>query len=173
MREILLFGRILFALVFILSGFSHFTEPTIGYAARQGVPFASLLVPLSGLMAIVGGLSVALGYYPKVGAWLIAAFLIPITFAMHAFWAVSDPAVAQIQQVMFMKNLSLLGSALAFAYFGSGPYSLASRTPIIDESDTELELYTLPDGKHSIGLTRAGIDLPSEKTEIQRRDRTS
>jgi putative oxidoreductase len=173
MREILLFGRILFALVFIFSGFSHFTEPTIGYAASQGVPFAGLLVPLSGLMAIVGGLSVALGYYPKIGAWLIAAFLVPITLAMHAFWTIADPAMAQVQQVMFLKNLSMLGGALAFAYFGSGPYSLASRTPLIDESDTELELYSSADGRPSIGLTRSGMDAPSEESEIQRKNRTS
>ncbi|HXH19695.1 MAG TPA: DoxX family protein [Chitinophagales bacterium] len=46
---------------------------------------------------------------------------------MHNYWAVTDPAMAQIQQAMFMKNISMLGSALLIAYFGSGPFSLDER----------------------------------------------
>jgi hypothetical protein len=99
-----------------------------------------------------------------VGAWLIAAFLIPITFKMHAFWTIADPALAQMQQIMFMKNLSILGGALAFAYFGSGPYSLANRVPFrtassprLDERDTLLEIDP---ATSSLGLrTSAGVDV--------------
>jgi putative oxidoreductase len=43
---------------------------------------------------------------------------------MHNFWAVTDPVAAHMQQIMFMKNVSMLGSALLIAYFGSGPLSL-------------------------------------------------
>jgi putative oxidoreductase len=132
-----LFGRILFSIIFILSGFSHFTEPVISYAASQGVPFANFLVPASGLLAIAGGLSIALGYYAKIGAWLLIAFLVPVTFKMHAFWTIADPMQAQLQQLMFLKNLSMLGGAFAFAYFGSGPYSIRG-VPRLDESDAEL-----------------------------------
>jgi putative oxidoreductase len=179
MREVVLFGRILFALVFILSGFSHFNETTIGYAASQGVPFPGLLVPFSGLLAILGGLSIALGYYPRVGAWMITAFLVPITFKMHAFWTFADPAIAQIQQVMFLKNISMLGGALAFAYFGSGPYSLANRNPFapseapkLDERDTLLEVDP---ATSSVGLrTSAGLDISArEESERIERERSS
>ena len=102
----------------------HFTEKTIGYAASHGVPLASLSVPLSGAMVFVGALSVLLGYKARYGAWLIVLFLIPVTLSMHNFWAVSDPAAAGIQQIMFMKNMSMLGAALLIAHFGSGPLSL-------------------------------------------------
>ena len=84
-------------------------------------------LPLSGLIALAGGLSVLLGYRAKVGAWLLVVFLVPITLAIHNFWAVHDPMAAQIQQVMFMKNLSMLGAALLISYFGAGPLSFDAR----------------------------------------------
>jgi putative oxidoreductase len=82
------------------------------------------LVPLSGIFALAGGLSILLGYRAKVGAWLIALFLIPVTLTMHKFWAVHDPMMAQLQMVMFMKNVAMLGSALLISQFGAGPLSL-------------------------------------------------
>jgi len=71
--------------------------------------------------------SVLLGYRAKIGAWLLVVFLVPVTLAIHNFWAVHDPMAAQIQQVMFMKNLSMLGAALLISYFGAGPLSFDAR----------------------------------------------
>jgi putative oxidoreductase len=90
-----LLGRLLFVLIFLMAGSNHFSKPTIAFAASQGVPFASLAVPLSGILALAGGLSILLGYRAKIGAWLIALFLVPVTFAMHKFWTVHDPMMAQ------------------------------------------------------------------------------
>ena len=117
-------ARLLFALIFVMSGFSHFSGETIAYAASQGVPFASFAVPLSGLIAVAGGLSIFLGYYAKIGAWLIVLFLVPVTLMMHKFWGISDPMTAQTQMAMFMKNVALIGGALLISHFGSGPFSL-------------------------------------------------
>jgi putative oxidoreductase len=105
----------------------HFSAGTIGYATSQGVPLASIAVPLAGLIALTGGLSILLGYRARLGAWLIVLFLVPVTVMMHNFWAVTDPNAAQMQQIMFMKNLSMLGAALMIAHFGSGPLSLDDR----------------------------------------------
>ena len=77
-------------------------------------------------MAIVGGLSVASGYRARWGAWLLVAFLLPVTLVMHAFWKLHDPAAIHIQQAMFAKNMSMLGAALLIAYFGAGPVSIDS-----------------------------------------------
>jgi putative oxidoreductase len=120
-------GRTLFAAIFLLSSFAHFSSGAIGYAAQQGVPLASVMVPLSGLLALLGGLSVLLGYRARIGAWLIVAFLVPVTLMMHRFWVAPDPMMAQIQMAMFMKNVSMLGGALLIAYFGAGPFSLDGR----------------------------------------------
>jgi putative oxidoreductase len=100
---------------------------TIAYAAAQGAPMASIAVPFSGLLAILGGLSILLGFRAKIGAWFIVLFLAGVTPMMHKFWAVSDPMMAQMQMIMFMKNLSMLGGALLITQFGSGPWSLDSR----------------------------------------------
>ena len=127
MRYSVLAGRILFSLLFIMAGFGHFSSQEIAFAAAQGVPLASVAVPLSGILAVVGGLSIALGYKARWGAALIVLFLVPVTFTMHNFWAVKDPLVAQDQMAHFMKNVSLLGSALFIFYFGSGPLSLDAR----------------------------------------------
>ena len=127
MKYLVLLGRILYAAIFIMAAPGHFAAGTIGYAASQGVPMASIAVPMSGLIALAGGLSILLGYRAKWGAWLIVLFLAPVTVMMHNFWAMTDPNMAQIQQIMFMKNLSMLGAALMIAHFGSGPLSLDDR----------------------------------------------
>lgn len=124
---VVLLGRLFFALIFLMAGPNHFSSQTIGYAASQGVPLASIAVPFSGLLAIVGGLSILVGYRARFGAWLIALFLIGVTPMMHKFWAVNDPMMHQMQMIMFMKNVAMLGGALLISQFGSGPWSLDSR----------------------------------------------
>jgi len=122
-----LLGRFFFVLIFLMSGPRHFMSQTIAYAAAQGVPLASIAVPLSGVLALLGGLSVLLGYHAKIGAWLLILFLACVTPVMHAFWKVTDPMAYQMQFVMFMKNVSMLGAALFITQVGSGPWSLDTR----------------------------------------------
>jgi putative oxidoreductase len=117
-------GRQLFSVIFIIASAGHFTPATIALAAQHGVPMASLLVPVSGLIALAGGLSLLFGYRARVGACLLVLFLVPITLTMHNFWAVTDPMMFQIQLTMFVRNLFLIGGALLFAYFGAGALSL-------------------------------------------------
>src|SRR5712692_12007420 len=124
---VVVLGRFLFALIFLMAGANHFNKQTIGYAASQGVPLAAIAVPLSGVLAIAGGLSILLGYRAKLGAWLLVLFLVPVTLMMHNFWAVHDPMMAQVHMAMFMKNLGLLGGALLISQFGAGPFSLDAR----------------------------------------------
>jgi putative oxidoreductase len=124
---VVLLGRLFFATIFLTAGPNHFTKQAIGYAASQGVPLASVVVPVSGLLAIIGGLSILLGYRAEIGAWLIVLFLVPVTFMMHKFWTVTDPMMAQVQMIMFMKNVAMLGGALLLSQFGAGPWSLDAR----------------------------------------------
>src|SRR5262245_27732130 len=119
---VVLLGRLFFAGIFLMAGPGHFGKQAIGYAASQGVPLASIAVPVSGLLAIAGGLSILLGYRAKIGAWLIALFLVPVTLMMHKFWTVTDPMMAQMQMIMFMKNVAMFGAALLISQFGAGPF---------------------------------------------------
>ncbi len=124
---IVLLGRLFFVLIFVMSGPRHFTSQVIGYAAAQGVPLASIAVPLSGALALLGGLSILLGYRARIGAWLIVLFLVAVTPTMHKFWGIPDPMMHQLQMIMFMKNLAMLGGALLITQLGAGPWSLDSR----------------------------------------------
>lgn len=124
MKTIVLLGRILFSLIFLMSLLNHFSAQAIQYADSKGVPLASFIVPASGILAGLGGLSIALGYKARMGAWFIVIFLIPVTLFMHQFWTVTEPAMRQTEMAMFMKNISMLGAALLISYFGSGPLSI-------------------------------------------------
>jgi putative oxidoreductase len=120
-------GRLLFALIFVGAAPRHFSGEGIHHAAELGVPFAGVLVPLSGVLAIVGGASVALGYRARWGAWALVVFLVPITFSMHAFWLVPDQVLRHVQLAMFTKNLSMIGAALWITQLGAGPWSIDAR----------------------------------------------
>ena len=120
-------GRVLFSAIFIMTGFFHFSQQEIAYAAHSGVPMAGLLVPASGVLALAGGLSILLGYRAKIGAWLLVLFLVPVTLMMPNFWAARDPMMAQMQMVMFLKNATMLGGALLISQFGADALSLDAR----------------------------------------------
>lgn len=120
-------GRLLFAAIFLSTLPAHFAPEAAGYAVQKGVPLASLAVPLSGVLAFAGGLSILIGYRARLGAWLLVLFLVPVTLVMHDFWAIEDPGAAALEWAMFSKNAALVGAALLIAYFGSGPWSLDTR----------------------------------------------
>ena len=117
MDVVFLIGRILFGLVFVSSGFQvHFTEQAREYARSFGAPSPDLLVPLSGVAIITGGLMIAFGIWADLGSLLIIGFLIGITPIMHAFWKEEDPQMQSIQSAMFFKNVALLGAAVIIFY---------------------------------------------------------
>ena len=124
MKVAVLLGRVLYSAIFLMAAPNHFSKGTIEYAANHGVPLASIAVPMSGVLALLGGLSILFGYKARIGAWFLVLFLVPVTVMMHNFWAVADPMLAMTQRIMFMKNLSILGAALLISHFGSGPLSI-------------------------------------------------
>ena len=124
MRYLIPIGRVLFALIFIVAAPRHFTQEGVQHAAELGLPAAALLVPLSGAMALLGGLSLATGYKARWGAWMLVTFLVPVTMVMHAFWRLHDVPAIRVQQAMFAKNLSMLGAALLLTQLGERSWSL-------------------------------------------------
>ena len=128
-KYICLAGRVLYSLIFIFASFGHFAKDHIDYAANHGVPLPWLAVPVSGIISLIGGLSILLGYKGRWGAALIVLFLVPVTVMMHNFWQVKEAAAFQMQMANFLKNTSMLGAALMIIYFGTGPISLDQRLP--------------------------------------------
>jgi uncharacterized membrane protein YphA (DoxX/SURF4 family) len=110
----LIAGRVLFALLFVSSGVNHFTQNSAmtAYAKYKKIPMAKIAVYISGLMLVLGGIYIALGFYADLGALLIAIFLIPTAFLMHAFWKESDATAKSNERIAFFKDLSLAGAAL-------------------------------------------------------------
>lgn len=121
-----LLGRIIFGGFFIYNGVQHFMDMDTmkGYAGSKGVPAPGLAVAGSGLMLVLGGASVLLGLWPRIGLALVILFLVPVAFMMHDFWAVPEDQ-KQAEMVNFSKNMALAGAALIMlAGAGSWPYML-------------------------------------------------
>ena len=118
-----LVGRILFAALFILSGVNHFAQlgGMAQYAQSKGLPAPKVMVLLSGLVLLLGGLSILFWFWVKVGAWLLVAFLLVAAFTMHNFWAMEDPVQKQGEMAQFMKNVALAGASVIFYVVAVGP----------------------------------------------------
>lgn len=118
MDIVFLIGRVLLAAIFLLSAVGHFTQtqPMAQYAASKGVPAPAAGVIVSGLIGLVGALSIVLGIWPDLGALLLIAFLVPVSLFMHPFWKETDPQARQGEQINFMKNVGLIGGALILFY---------------------------------------------------------
>lgn len=112
-----LLGRALFGGYFLYNGINHFKshEMLSGYAGSKGVPVPRVAVAVSGAMLLAGGASLLTGYRPKLGAALIAGFLLGVSPVMHAFWKETDAQARTNESVNFLKNAGLLGGTLLAA----------------------------------------------------------
>jgi putative oxidoreductase len=114
MDLIIVIGRILFGGFFLMSGINHFTklEAMTGYAKYKKLPAAKLGVLVSGVMLVIGGISIILGYYADLGALLLAIFLVLAAVIFHNFWKETDATAKQNEMLGFMKDIALAGAAL-------------------------------------------------------------
>ena len=123
MDIVMIIGRVLFALIFVSSGINHFTktQAMTGYTQFKKVPAAKASVLLSGLLLLLGGLSVVLGVYSDLGALVLAVLLLAMALKMHDFWTQSDPQAKQTETIAFFKNVSMAGAGLfLFALVANG-----------------------------------------------------
>jgi len=109
-----LVARVLLSWMFLQSAYSHFTQvkPMAAYSKGAGVPLPEVAVVATGLMLLAGGLSLLLGFHPRIGAGLLFVFLVPASFMMHAFWRETDPMQRAGQRAQFWKNITLAGAML-------------------------------------------------------------
>lgn len=111
-------GRIMFVGIFAISGAGHLMRRDLmtEYARTYGAPFPDVMVPLTGIMILAGAALVAVGVWMDLGALLIALFLLPTAYHMHAYWIEEEPQMRAIQQAHFLKNVALAGAALVLVY---------------------------------------------------------
>lgn len=121
-------GRILLALIFVVSGWSKIGgfEGTVGYIASKGLPLPQLAAAGAIAVELIGGILLVVGWQARWAATALFLFLIPTTLVFHAFWAVEGPG-ARMEQIQFMKNLCIMGGMLYVMAFGAGPLSLDNR----------------------------------------------
>ncbi len=128
MAAIFLIGRIIFSLYWLKSAYGHLVsrrKDMIAYAGSKGVPAPSLAIVVSGLLLLIGGLSMLTGFWPHVGLIALAIFLIGVTPTMHAFWKETDPMMRMTNNINFWKNVTLFGAILMmFAIALPWAYSL-------------------------------------------------
>jgi putative oxidoreductase len=124
-NPVALVGRILLALIFILSGFGKIGgfAGTAGYIASKGLPMASVVAALTILVELGGGLALATGFYARWAALALAVFSVLAALIFHNFWAVPAEQ-AMNQNIHFMKNIAIAGGMLMVFAFGPGSLSL-------------------------------------------------
>jgi putative oxidoreductase len=115
MKAPFLLGRLIFGGFFIYNGIHHLAEreKLSQYTAAKNIPMPDVAVTASGVALLLGGTSILLGIKPKYGAATIAGFLLGVSPLMHDFWKVEDPNQRMQETINFMKNMALLGGALA------------------------------------------------------------
>jgi len=106
-------GRVLIAYLFIPAGIGKLMGfgGTVGYIASKGLPLA---------------LALLLGWRTRAAALVLALFTLAAATLFHNYWAL--PADQQMmQQLLFTKNLAVVGGLLGFAAWGAGALSLDGR----------------------------------------------
>ncbi len=114
-------GRVMFALIFFLSGITHFTD-LVHYVALMPavIPFRPFWVILAAVVELLGATLIVTNTYPRLGGWLIAIFLVPVTITVHgvAMLTAPDAEMQQIQTSFFLKGVTMTGAALLITQLG-------------------------------------------------------
>lgn len=114
-------GRVLFTLIFFLSGVTHFTGAA-DYVAlmHESIPFRGFWVAISGGVELLGATLILLNRMPRLGAWLLIVFLVPVTLVVHGLGVVTAPdaRTAAVQTSFLLKGLTMTGAALLITQLG-------------------------------------------------------
>lgn len=125
--SLLVVARIMMSIIFLNSGYGKIMnfEGTSAYMAAKGMPLVSLFLVGAIVVEIGGGLSLLLGLKARWGALSLFLFLIPTTLIFHKFWGL-EASEAAMQQIHFLKNLTIMGGLLAVAAAGARQPGLGS-----------------------------------------------
>ena len=121
-------GRVLLAVLFLPAGLSKIGgfAGTVGYITSKGLPFPELAAVAAIVLEVAGGLALLLGFGTRWAALALAGFTLVATVIFHNYWAM--PAAQQmVQQLMFMKNIAVVGGLLTLAAWGAGTWSVDAR----------------------------------------------
>ncbi|QIL80581.1 DoxX family protein [Diaphorobacter sp. HDW4A] len=125
---LLLLGRLLLAYMFLPAGIGKITgfDGTVGYIASQGLPIPQLLAAAAIVAEVGGGLALIVGFQIRLVSWGLAFFTLVAACLFHNYWTLSG-AQAATQQLMFVKNLAIVGGLLALSVAGAGAWSMDAK----------------------------------------------
>lgn len=123
-----LIGRLLLASLFLPAGVSKITgfAGTVGYMGSKGLPLAALGAVIAIVVEVGGSLALIAGFKTRLAALALALFTLVATVVFHNFWAVPVDQ-SMVQQLMFFKNIAVIGGLLVLAAQGAGGWSLDAR----------------------------------------------
>ena len=123
-----LIGRLLLAAVFLPAGLSKLSgfERTVGYIASVGLPLPTVAAVVALVVEILGAIALVAGFQTRIAAAVLAVFTLVASVFFHAFWAAA-PEQAFIQQLMFFKNIGLIGGLLVLVSSGAGAWSIDAK----------------------------------------------
>lgn len=123
-----LLGRILLASLFLPAGIGKLTDfaGTVGYITSAGMPVPVAAAAMALTVEILGGLALIAGFGTRVAALVLAVFTLVASFYFHNYWSV--PAEQQfVTQLLFFKNIAVVGGLLTLTAWGAGAWSLDAR----------------------------------------------
>ena len=120
-------GRLLLALIFVMSGLSKIAMPadTIAYIQSAGAPFAPAAFAVAVVVEVIGGLALLVGFQTRLAAAVLAIFTLAAAILFHSNMA------DQNQMIHFLKNIAITGGLLQVIAFGSGSWSLDARRALV------------------------------------------
>ena len=123
-----LIGRLMFVALFLPAGLSKLSgfEGTVGYIDSVGLPLPAVAAAAALALEILGSLALLIGFQTRFVAGVLAIFTLVATLFFHAFWAVA-PEQAFVQQLLFFKNIGVIGGLLVLASSGAGAWSLDAK----------------------------------------------
>lgn len=123
-----LIGRLLLAALFLPAGIGKIAgfAGTVGYITSKGLPMPEVAAVVALLVEILGGLALIAGFKTRWAALFLALFTLVASFFFHNFWAVPE-AQKMVQELMFNKNIAIVGGLLVLAAWGAGAYSVDAK----------------------------------------------
>jgi putative oxidoreductase len=118
-------GRILIAVIFLISGFFKVGAyaQMVGYATAVHLPAPGAAIAAAAAVELACGLAILVGFKARFAAWLLFLYLLPVSYFFHNFWAVQGQE-QQMQMVNFLKNMAIMGGLLVLSVNGAGAYSV-------------------------------------------------
>jgi putative oxidoreductase len=110
-------GRFLLGLYFFLPGISKITgyTDTLGYMTLHNIPLPEVLLPITIVLQVAGGLMLMMGIRVGQIALTLAALTLIINLGMHDFWNVYEGVSQAHETQNFVKNLAILAGLLVLS----------------------------------------------------------